>query len=223
MCERLWRQWCHFTIMKCHASDSFVIIEISLLATCYSKPIRPGRIQGHSTASNSWCLAPVTYYRPHRRQPRYFGHFRRSLWRVPVRNLTSDLHHRTQRKKANKKKEYDFGMQFYFKGSMSSASEQMALGQVDSFPLLSLLRIHRLQWVLSWPLLFREVIRKPPTLPRLWKTKKSARMLATPTMLTESTTANVVEEENEKDGPGIERKKYSWIATNKLIKNHRRP
>ena len=60
--------------------------------------IVPGRIQDHSAASNSWRVAPVTQYRPRRRHPRFFGHFRPSVWPQSCLILTSNLHHRTQRK-----------------------------------------------------------------------------------------------------------------------------
>ena len=99
-CERLWCQRCHLAFMLCHASDPKCSwsARISSYASRRSEPITSGQIQNHAAASNSW------------HQQRNIGRVivtrdlkaisGRLFDRVPVRILTSDFHHRTQRKKA---------------------------------------------------------------------------------------------------------------------------
>ena len=64
--------------------------------------------------------------------PKIFGHFRLSD-RVPVRILTSDLHHRTQQKKPYKIQGYDFGVQFSVKPTLQlSKTLQLYLGAAQT-------------------------------------------------------------------------------------------
>ena len=85
-------------------------------ATCCSKP---------NTRSNSRpfrsleFLMPgthtVTHYRTRFRHPRFFGHFRQSIWQYSCLNFDIGLWPwKPTRKKAYKIRAYDFGVQFSF-------------------------------------------------------------------------------------------------------------
>ena len=92
--------WCHLAFMQGHVRDSKCSWSagISLYVTLRSKPITSGWIQDHFAASDYWRLAPVMQYRL-RHHPRILAIFVRLFDRVLVRILTSDVHHRTLRKK----------------------------------------------------------------------------------------------------------------------------